>query len=106
MKTVSARLTLRDGSAQAAEDFEAASQILTFAPGQVEQTFSLNLIDDEIFELEETLTLNLTEPKEVRLPQPQVGLTIFDNDPLPLLTLNLCPLPKGNRHGNFKPKCA
>ena len=94
-KTVTAQLNFADGSAKAGQDFINTYQTLTFAPGQTELSLAIELIDDRIFELEETFDLVLSEPSEVRLPQPRTRLTVFDDDPQPTLSIRAAALSEG-----------
>ena len=96
-KTVSAQLTFAGGSALAGQDFRAEPITLTFAPGQIELPIAIELIDDGVFELEETFAILLSDPVEVRLPKAEVPITIFDNDPQPVISLSAPSIAEGER---------
>lgn len=51
-----------DGSAMAGNDYSVASGRLTFAEGEISQSFDVTLTDDSIFEGNETINLVISEP--------------------------------------------
>ena len=74
-----------DGTAHAPDDYTATSGTLTFAAGETSKTFQVPIIDDLLYELDETILLTLTNPISVELgiPNNTAILTIKDNDPMP-----------------------
>ena len=48
-----------DGTAEGGSDFEATKGTLCFAPGETSKTISINIIDDDIFELDEYFYIHL-----------------------------------------------
>jgi uncharacterized delta-60 repeat protein len=70
------------GSATPGEDFAAVSGRLTFPPGEPLQTITVPLNDDWMFEGDETLRLELSNPTggDTLLVQPAADITILDND--------------------------
>lgn len=60
--TVTAHYNTADGTARAAVDYVPASGTVTFAPGQVVQTFTVALLDDIRGEADEMLQLSLSTP--------------------------------------------
>jgi len=74
-----------DGSASAGNDFTVASGTLNFADGQVSDTFNVAILDDPVYEGDETLTLSLSNPtNSATLGNPaSATLTINENDPVP-----------------------
>lgn len=50
-----------DGTAQAGNDYQAASGEITFEPGQVSQSFIVEIINDDENEVDETVSLSLIE---------------------------------------------
>ena len=50
-----------DGTAQAGNDYQAASGEITFEPGQVSQSFVVEIINDGENEVDETVSLSLNE---------------------------------------------
>src|SRR3990170_2552041 len=73
-----------DGTALAGSDYTAISGTLTFAPGVTSRTFSVPIINDAIFEANESLSLTLSNPVSSTLGSPNPAtLTIVDNDAPP-----------------------
>lgn len=50
------------GTATPGADYTAASGTLTFAPGELEKTFSVSTIDDNVYEPQETFNITLSNP--------------------------------------------
>jgi phosphopantetheinyl transferase (holo-ACP synthase) len=81
--------TTSDGRATAGSDYSATSGSLTFAPGQTSQSFQVPIIDDELDEPDETLTLTLSNPDGATLGTPSIAiLTITDNDAPPTVAFS------------------
>ena len=78
-----------DGTASSYEyageelDFEAASGSLTFLPGQVSKTVTVDVLDGTLDELDENFFLNLTNASGASLSDAQGIATITDDDPTP-----------------------
>jgi hypothetical protein len=51
-----------DGTATAGSDYNSASGDLTFAPGETEKTITLQIIDDDLYEGDETFSVTLSSP--------------------------------------------
>ena len=82
---VSVRYRTSDGTATAGSDYEAASGTLTFEPGQTSGTVSVAVLDDDLDEGSETLTLTLSHPNpsSVRLADAEATGTISNTDKMP-----------------------
>ena len=72
-----------DGSAQAGDDYRAASGTLKFAAGESSKTIEVGVLDDAHDEGEETLTLRLSNASEGQLADDEATGTIENTDPLP-----------------------
>ncbi|MCZ8036898.1 MAG: DUF4114 domain-containing protein [Microcystis sp. LE17-20A] len=81
--TVTAQFTTKDGTAQAGTDYESSTEILTFAPGEVEKNIAVAVKGDTISEPTETFTVNLTGVTNAILIQGEGIGTILDNDNSP-----------------------
>jgi len=68
-----------DGTAKAGSDFEATSGTLTFAPNQLEQTITVKVIDDKVFEGAESFKVVLSEPTGAGIAKPSVTTEIRDD---------------------------
>ncbi|MCW8831168.1 MAG: DUF5011 domain-containing protein, partial [Gammaproteobacteria bacterium] len=72
------------GSAIAGSDYTAISGSLNFADGVTSQIFSIDLIDDAVYEGDETVNLLLNNVSGASLGAPfSATLTITDNEPIP-----------------------
>jgi hypothetical protein len=87
-----------DGSAVAGQDYTATSGTLTFANGVSTQTFSVPIINDALHESNETVNLTLTNAGgSGSLGSPATAsLSIVDNDPSPILSINDVQVVEGN----------
>ena len=77
----------RDGSAQAGEDYEAASGTLTFAAGASTKTIEVAVLDDAHDEGEETFTLALSNASGAWLEDAEATGTIENTDLMPAALL-------------------
>lgn len=69
------------GSAVAGEHFIAASGTLTFAPLEVEKTFTVTLLDNAAFDEDRVVHLALSEPSDgVALGRSHAALKLLDDD--------------------------
>ena len=69
-----------DGTAVAGEDYESASGTLRFAPDETSRTLSVTLLDDAVYEPEESFRLELSSPVNATLAVRSVTGTIVDDD--------------------------
>jgi uncharacterized repeat protein (TIGR01451 family) len=77
-----------DGTALSGQDYLAQSGTVTFPPGITSATISIPVVGDLIPEPTETFSVILTNAVDATLAK-GVGVgTIFDNDPLPLLSIS------------------
>ena len=90
-RAASARVTVdyrtRDGSAQAGEDYEAASGTLTFSAGASTKTIEVAVLDDAHDEGEETFTLALSNASGAWLEDAEATGTIENADLMPAALL-------------------
>ena len=76
--------TTADGSAVAGADYTAGSGTLTFAAGETEKTVSVAVLDDDVDEGSETMTLRLSNPSSgVGLGDAEAVGTIGNADLMP-----------------------
>ena len=76
-----------DGTALAPADYLAARGTLTFAPGVTERTLAVTLVDDDLHEESEDLTVTLSDPAHATLAQALAEGRIADDDPMPRVRL-------------------
>jgi large repetitive protein len=82
-KTVTVNYTSADGLALAGVDYTAASGTLTFAPGALTQTLTIDLLGELIDEDDETFRVTLSNPTNATLLDAEAIGTIQDNDAAP-----------------------
>ena len=90
-------LEINDGTALTGADFLTSGGRVEFSPGQTEQTFNLQIVDDRSFEGPQTLSLSLITLRGAGLDDfraiieedspPYWVITIEDNDPIPRLSV-------------------
>jgi M6 family metalloprotease-like protein len=72
--------TTANGTATAGADYTAASGIITFAAGELSKTITIPILDDAVYEGDETFTVNLTDVLLTQIKNPTATVTIHDND--------------------------
>jgi hypothetical protein len=70
-----------DGSAEAPEDYTAASGTLTFAPGELSKQVTVAVAGDTLDEPHETYSVELANPVGATIADGRGAGTILDNDP-------------------------
>lgn len=82
--TMTVDYSTADGSAKSGKgrDFTAAKGTLTFAPGEMTKTISVPILDDKLFEGDESLTVLLANPRGGATlgVNPDTTLTILDQE--------------------------
>ena len=72
-----------DGTAVAGSDYTAISGTLVFAPGEMEKTVSVPVLDDSVDDSSETLTLTLLNATGARIADGTAIGTIHNSDAIP-----------------------
>jgi Tol biopolymer transport system component len=84
-------------SAVAGRDYATAAPTkLEFAPGQTRQKFTVPLIDDAIYEVNEEFLLKVSSGINVKIETPTVTATIMDDDAYPVISVAKAEVPEGN----------
>ena len=87
-KTITVDFATQDGTATAGSDFTAVpNTTLTFNPGDITKTISVNVTGDTTDEDNETFFLNLSNPTNAALPDTQGQATITDDDAAPTISV-------------------
>lgn len=86
-KTVTVEVATAAGSATAGTDFTPASATLRFAPGEQLKELAVPLLDDALFEGDETWEARLADPVHGVIANAVVPATITEDDPLPTLSI-------------------
>ena len=84
---VTVRYVSADATAEAGSDYEPVSGTLAFAPGEVSKTVRVVVLDDELDEPDETLSLGLSLPRNATLGRASAQGTILDDDEPPVLSI-------------------
>jgi hypothetical protein len=80
-RTVGVNYATSDDTAQAGQDYTTADGTLTFDPGDTLQTFAVPILEDDLDENDEDVTLTLSGPSNATLDgNNPATLTIQDND--------------------------
>ncbi|AKE63138.1 Alkaline phosphatase [Microcystis aeruginosa NIES-2549] len=84
-ESVSATISLSDGTATRPEDYTNTSVTVNFANGETSKTVTIPVVNDGVFEPNETINLTLINPTNGATigTQNTATLTIIDNDTLP-----------------------
>ncbi|HMQ04066.1 MAG TPA: Calx-beta domain-containing protein [Pyrinomonadaceae bacterium] len=87
-----------DGTANSGEDYGTVRRTVVFAPGQTTQTVHIPIFNDNIDEPDETVILGLENPIGGAVLGAPINaiLTIVDNDPPPVVSINNVALNEGN----------
>jgi len=83
-KTVQVSFATADGSAVVPDDYEAGSGVVTFSPGQLTATVSVNVRGDLLDESDETFTVTLSSEVNATIDDGQGIGTIVDDDTPPV----------------------
>ncbi|XP_047537115.1 sodium/calcium exchanger 3 isoform X1 [Vanessa atalanta] len=78
---VTVQYNTEDGTAEAGSDYVAAQGSLVFGHGETEKKFTVQVIDDDVFEEDEHFYVRLTAPKGACLASPSTAtVVILDDD--------------------------
>lgn len=78
---VAVQYTTEDGTAEAGSDYVTARGTLIFRHGETEKTFSVKVIDDDVFEEDEHFYCRLSSPRGAQLASPSTAtVVILDDD--------------------------
>src|SRR5207249_6734583 len=78
--TVTVNFATANGTATAPTDYVATSGTLTFNPGDLTKTIGVTINGDQLFEPDETFTVNLTNPANAAISKAQGVGTILNDD--------------------------
>ncbi|XP_059048145.1 sodium/calcium exchanger 1 isoform X1 [Achroia grisella] len=78
---ITVQYTTEDGTAEAGSDYVATNGSLIFGHGENEKTFTVQVIDDDVFEEDEHFYVRLSSPKGASLASPSTAtVVILDDD--------------------------
>ena len=95
--------TTGEDRAVAGLDFTAPADgaTLTIPPGNESGTFTVAIIDDTLYEIDELFIVQLLNPVNSTLVALPVYVLIFNNDPRPILSVSVAPLNEGDGAADF-----
>ncbi|MGA8807207.1 MAG: Ig-like domain repeat protein, partial [Thermoanaerobaculia bacterium] len=82
-ETVRVSFATVPGNAKEGEDFEKASGVIEFAPGEVTRSIELHILGDTFVEPAETFSILLFDPINATLETPSAAVVIVDDDQIP-----------------------
>jgi uncharacterized repeat protein (TIGR01451 family) len=86
-----------DGTAVAGSDYIAGSGTLSFPPGTTNQTISVVVNGDTVYEADEVFYVSLLNPVNANLANPfQASVTILNDDAPPVMSINDVSILEGN----------
>jgi ELWxxDGT repeat protein len=88
--------TTVDNSAVGASDFQAKRGVLRFAPGETLQTVDVTVLDDVAPETIEQFFVDVAPGGNAFAARPRGVVTVTDDDPLPVLTVDDAAVIEGN----------
>ena len=77
-----------DGTAKAGSDYTATSGTVTFAPGETQKTVLIPVLDDSVYEGNQSFTLSISNVSGATLAASSASFTIDDNEAVPQLSLD------------------
>ena len=86
-KEITVGYATSDGSATAPADYAETSRTLTINAGETEATISVPIVNDGIVESDETMTLTLSNPRNVTISDGSATGTIEDSGKLPQISV-------------------
>jgi hypothetical protein len=95
-QTVTVDYATSDGTATAGSDYQSASGMLTFNPGETSKPITINIIGDTLDEPNETFFVNLANAANAVIADGQGQGTITDNDAAPTISINDASVAEGN----------
>ncbi|MDA1191504.1 MAG: Ig-like domain-containing protein, partial [Candidatus Poribacteria bacterium] len=95
-QSVTVAYATADGTATSGSDYVAASGALTFGANETTATITVEVSGDQVDELDETFTVNLTNPTNAGIADAQGQVTITDDDAPPTLTVGSSTVTEGD----------
>jgi uncharacterized repeat protein (TIGR01451 family) len=78
--TATVNAMTHNGTAIASQDYTSTNTLLTFAPGTTQASFSVPIVDDVVYENNETVLLSLSSPSEASVGVPDQATLVITND--------------------------
>lgn len=95
--TVTVDFATVDGTAVDPDDYTDTLDTVTFDPGETTKTITIDVVDDDLDEPNETFDVELSDPTNATLGASSTGTgTILDDDVVPTLAINDVTVTEGN----------
>ncbi len=85
-----------DGTAVAPGDYGSVSTTVSFAPGETSKTVDVLVVGDDVYEMNEAFTVDLTNPVGATIADAQGTATIVDDDAVPVLSIGDATVAEGD----------
>ena len=95
-KEISVDFNTVEGTASAGIDYTASAGTLTFAPGEISKTITVDILGDNLDEIDEAFTIELANPNNVTLSNNLATGTIIDNDLPPEISIENIEVTEGD----------
>jgi large repetitive protein len=96
-QTITVRVNTADGTATAPGDYTAVvDELVTFDPGEVSKTVTVDVAGDTVDEADETFDLELTGATNASIADDTATATITDDDDAPVLSIGDATVTEGN----------
>ncbi|HSY51284.1 MAG TPA: Ig-like domain repeat protein [Thermoanaerobaculia bacterium] len=82
-QTVRVSFSTVAGSATEGEDYESASGVIEFAPGELTKAIEIHILGDALPEGDETFSVLLSDPVNATIDTPSAVVVIVNNNPVP-----------------------
>jgi Ca2+-binding RTX toxin-like protein len=83
LQTVTVNYKTQNGTATAGNDYTTRSGVLTFNPGETSQVIAVPILNNTVFEVNETFSLQLSNPTNAELAKTQGTATVTDFSIIP-----------------------
>ncbi|MDX6405000.1 MAG: hypothetical protein QOH70_2455 [Blastocatellia bacterium] len=88
--------SILSGTASAGSDFNSSTSPVTIPAGGLTGNIAVSVIGDQMFELDETFTVNLNTSLNAFIRNGQAQGTIVNDDPIPAISVNDASVTEGN----------
>jgi hypothetical protein len=95
-REVSVEVAVKAGTAALYADFQPVSGKFVIAPGRTSQIVTVPVVGENVFETDETFTLDISSPVNAVITDGQGTGTIFNNDSRPTVSVTQTSLTEGN----------
>ncbi len=96
LEAVTINYTTAPSTATSDVDYQATSGSVTFLPGELTKTVTVNAIGDTLYEFQESFQLLLTSSSNVAIIETAPFGTILNDDPLPTLSIDDVTITEGD----------